>query len=147
MKAALVIMTILGCDDSATQCHYIDTVKESWQTIALCDAQSEAQINRYHATNYPVVVAVCESSSDPMTAELAPPPASSQSGAASLPQPEQNAPTDAASTEKEKAGIASRTIAMIRKTLPDASAVRNTVTKPVHYIEDGYSWVLHKFAD
>ena len=68
MKAALIVMTIMGCDDSATQCHYIDTVDRSWQTVALCDAQAETYINRHQDKNYPVIVAVCESAGNRMTA-------------------------------------------------------------------------------
>ena len=75
MKAALIVMTIMGCDDSATQCHYIDTVQQSWQTVALCDAQAETQINRHQDKNYPVIVAVCESAGDRMPADVAVPEA------------------------------------------------------------------------
>ncbi|MCF3639798.1 hypothetical protein LXM94_07420, partial [Rhizobium sp. TRM95111] len=69
MQAALIVMTILGCDDSVTQCHYIDTVNRSWQTVALCDAQSETQIARYQNRSYPVIVAVCETDGAGTTAE------------------------------------------------------------------------------
>ena len=79
MKAALIVMTIMGCDDSATQCHYIDTVDRSWQTVALCDAQAETYINRHQDRNYPVIVAVCESVGNRMTADIAKPaPGSAQ---------------------------------------------------------------------
>ena len=27
---AMVLMTILGCDDSVTQCHYVETVEREW---------------------------------------------------------------------------------------------------------------------
>ena len=70
MKAALIVMTILGCDDSVTQCHYISTVNQSWLTVAACDSQSERQIARHQNANYPVVVAVCESNGNKVTAEL-----------------------------------------------------------------------------
>ena len=70
MRAALIVMTILGCDDSATQCHYIASVDRSWQTVALCDTQTEAQINRYRNSPYPVIVAVCESAGSGMAAEV-----------------------------------------------------------------------------
>ena len=69
MKAALIVMTIMGCDDSATQCHYIDTVDRQWQTVALCDAQAEAHMSRHQDANYPVIVAFCESVDAPATAD------------------------------------------------------------------------------
>jgi hypothetical protein len=151
MKAALIIMTILGCDDSATQCHYIDTVQKSWQTVALCDAQAETHINSHQNSNYPVIVAVCESSGDRMTAEAADIP-NPGSGTAQLPQPDATVELGgeaAASAEipESRPGLTSRTLALVRKVMPDTASLKSAVSKPVHYVEDGYSWVVRKFAD
>ncbi|MDX3929423.1 MAG: hypothetical protein QHC90_26925 [Shinella sp.] len=142
MQAALIVMTILGCDDSATQCHYIDTVSQSWRTVAICDAQSEAQINRYQNQSYPVIVAVCESSGDRMTEEVIGPqrPGDKAVASASPPEAETAAPP-------ERKGLTARTLAMIKDALPDAARLKATVSKPVHYIEDGYSWVVHRFRE
>lgn len=143
MKAALIVMTIMGCDDSATQCHYIDTVGKSWQTVALCDAQAETYINRHQDKNYPVIVAVCESSGDRMTADVA------------KPAPEKQ-PADAATTakipasvktEEAKQGLAARTLDFVKKAIPDTASLKAAVTTPVRYAEDGYSWVVKRFAD
>lgn len=133
MKAALIVMTILGCDDSATQCHYIDTVDRSWQTVALCDAQAETEINRRQNSNYPVIVAVCESSGDRVTAglEKAAPPATVQ------------ADEPAAKPE----GLAARTLDFLKNALPDTAKLKAAVSKPVHSIEDGYAWVVKRFTD
>ncbi len=136
MKAALIVMTIMGCDDSATQCHYIDTVDRSWQTVALCDAQAETWINRHQDKNYPVIVAVCESSSDRMTADVAVP--DTAIGA--------EAPTPA-ETAGEKPGLVARALGFVKKAIPDAASLKAAVTTPVRYAEDGYSWVLKRFAD
>lgn len=143
MKAALIVMTIMGCDDSATQCHYIDTVDRSWQTVALCDAQAENHINRHQNANYPVIVAVCESSGDRMTADVAKPvpearPAET-AAEAGVPVPEDKV--------EEKQGLAARTLGFVKKAIPDAAALKAAVTKPVRYAEDGYSWVVKRFAD
>ncbi|URK87929.1 hypothetical protein LP421_09790 [Rhizobium sp. RCAM05350] len=59
-------MTILGCDDSVSQCHYVSTVSGTWQTIAVCDAESQKQLPKFSNANYPVIVAVCEPSGDKM---------------------------------------------------------------------------------
>ncbi|SOC38864.1 hypothetical protein SAMN05892877_105301 [Rhizobium subbaraonis] len=143
MKAALIVMTILGCDDSVTQCHYIDTVDTTWQTVALCDAQSEAQITRYQNSNYPVVVAVCETNGNQHNADAQEDVASSpDSQAASAPTP-----TLGTETPATDAGLASRTLTMLRQHLPDAPSLRETVAKPFRYAEDGYSWVVRKFSD
>lgn len=143
MKAALIVMTIMGCDDSATQCHYIDTVGKSWQTVALCDAQAETYINRHQDKNYPVIVAVCESSGDRMTADVAKPtpeakPAETAT-AVEVPTP--------AETAQAKQGLAARTLNFVKKAIPDKAALKAAVTTPVRYAEDGYSWVVKRFAD
>jgi hypothetical protein len=141
MKAALIVMTIMGCDDSATQCHYIDTVGKSWQTVALCDAQAETFINQHQNKNYPVIVAVCESSGDRITASVA------------KPAPEQT-PTDTmaegpmpAETTEAKQGLAARTLNFVKKAIPDKAALKAAVTTPVRYAEDGYSWVVKRFVE
>ena len=61
MKTAFIIMTILGCDDSAKQCHYIDQVNTQYDTVQACDGASESALYNYRNRNYPVVVAVCQS--------------------------------------------------------------------------------------
>lgn len=145
MKAALIVMTILGCDDSVTQCHYIDTVKHTWQTVALCDAQSEAQINRFQNSNYPVVVAVCESNSDQQNADLHDDLSAAATQQASVPQPAPS--TEPSPLETEPRGLAARTLAMLKRNLPEASALRQTMVKPFRFAEHGYSWVVRKFSN
>ena len=140
MKAALIVMTIMGCDDSATQCHYIDTVDRSWQTVALCDAQAETYINRHQNKNYPVIVAVCESSGNRMTADVATPetPADATAGT-QIPAPVE--------TAEEKQGLAARALGFVKKAIPDAASLKAAVTTPVRYAESRYSWVVKRFAD
>lgn len=140
MKAALIVMTIMGCDDSATQCHYIDTVDRSWQTVALCDAQAETYINSHQNKNYPVIVAVCESSGNRMTAEVTVPETPADTKA------EAQAPAPVETVE-EKPGLAARTLGFVKKAIPDAASLKAAVTTPVRYAEDGYSWVVKRFAD
>ncbi len=143
MKAALIVMTIMGCDDSATQCHYIDTVGKSWQTVALCDAQAETYINRHQDKNYPVIVAVCESNNDRITADVVKP---SQEAEPAKTTAEAEIPAPAETTEARQ-GLATRTLNFVKRAIPDAASLKAAVVKPVRYAEDGYSWVIKRFAD
>ena len=60
MQAVLIAMTILGCNDSVTQCNYVATVGKHFETVAMCDADSERQLKHYSNISYPTVIAVCE---------------------------------------------------------------------------------------
>ncbi|HEV7306523.1 hypothetical protein [Ensifer sp.] len=135
MKAAMIVMTILGCDHDVNQCQYISTVNGSWPSIAQCDTASHGQLPRFSNANYPVVVAVCESSAPADLAVTAPPPAGSQAIQApeQAPEPEPNLPK--------------RTMAFLSGAIPDREKLKTIVTAPVHYIEDGYSWVARRFTD
>ena len=147
MVPALIVMTILGCDDSVSQCHYVSTVSGTWQTIAVCDAESQKQLPKFSNANYPVIVAVCETAGDKLADATDPAPLPESQPAldqahAVAPDPVPAPPV----AEQEKPGLPRRTLAMVTGALPDASALRTAVTKPVHYIEDGYSWVARKFT-
>ncbi|MDO9417097.1 hypothetical protein [Pararhizobium sp.] len=137
MKAALIVMTILGCDDSATQCHYVATVDRTWQSVAVCDAASEKQLNNFSDKNYPMMVAVCETSGKDMTAEAA----------VETPPVTGTMPDTFDTSAAEKPGIASRAITLFRNAVPGTDTLKSVVTGPVHYIEDGYSWVARKFKN
>lgn len=143
MKAALIVMTIMGCDDSVTQCHYIDTVDRQWQSVALCDAQAESYMSRHQDENYPVIVAVCESANDPMTADTTEP--SPGPDLAQAP-----AGDDAPATIEDddgKANLAARALAVVKRAVPDRSSLKAVVTTPVRYAGDGYSWIVKRFVD
>lgn len=75
MQTALIIMTILGCDDTATQCHYVEMLDERWANIQSCDAASEEKLQTYSIISYPVVVAVCQTPEDTGLGEVAGEPA------------------------------------------------------------------------
>lgn len=137
MKAALIVMTILGCDHDVSQCQYISTVKGTWPSIAQCDTASKAQLPKFSNANFPVVVAVCEDTK-PAVAAIDPPPANSQ-------QPLQTPPPQATAAEPE-AGLPKRTLAFLSGAIPDREKLKAIVTAPVHYIEDGYSWVARRFT-
>lgn len=91
MQAALIIMTILGCDDSATQCHYVEMLDKRWETVEACDAEAEARLSRYNNISYPVVVAVCQTPGETGLAEAASQTAPELAGASDQALAEPNA--------------------------------------------------------
>lgn len=138
MKAALIVMTILGCDHDVNQCQYISTVDGTWPSIAQCDTDSQKQLPRFSNANYPVVVAVCESSGPGL--------------AATDPQPQVTAPLEQAEAPAPHAaeaqpGLPKRALEFLSGAVPDREKLKTLVSKPVHYIEDGYSWVARRFAN
>jgi len=133
MKAALVVMTIMGCDDSATQCHYIETVETSWQTVELCDAQAERQMDRHQ--NYPVIVAVCETAPDRVTAETVEAEMRAETA------------TPAPDVSDHDRNLALRALDVVKNVVPDRATMKAIVTTPVRYAEDSYSWVVKRFVD
>ncbi len=137
MKAALVVMTIMGCDDSATQCHYIETVETSWQSVELCDAQAERQMDRHQNQNYPVIVAVCETAANRVTAETV------ETG----PQDTAETAADAPVATEHDRNLAMRALDVVRSVVPDRTTMKAIVTTPVRYAEDSYSWVVKRFVD
>ena len=146
MKAALIVMTIMGCDDSATQCHYIETVDRSWQTVALCDAQAETWINKNQDKNYPVIVAVCETSDKQMAKAEAPIPSTNAELPVTTPQAQADAIPTPPVSEAQQPSLPRRTLALVTGAMPDTAKLREAITRPVHTIEGGYSWVARKFT-
>lgn len=148
MKTALVVMTIMGCDDSVTHCNYIRTVDSTWRTVALCDAQADAQMSRIQDEDYPVIVAVCESAHDRVTLDMAGHLPDSPS--AGSPAPDAGPPAGDVGTgevDEARRGLAVRALRIVRRALPDGAAVRSVVSTPVRIVEDGYSWVVRRFTD
>lgn len=142
MQTALIVMTILGCDDSVTQCHYVATAQEHFVSVALCDAASEKILAGYSGVSYPMLVAVCQ---PPDTqSEVAAPPAGAAKPAIADPAP---LPGPAASLpESERQSLAARAVGKIRKVLPDTQDIRMVFETPLHVVADGYSWVAKKIS-
>ncbi|HCL65744.1 MAG TPA: hypothetical protein DIC56_13085 [Rhizobium sp.] len=136
MQTALIMMTILGCDDSVSQCHYIATVERKWVSIELCHASSEQVLEGYSGVNYPMVIAVCQ------------PP---ESNSAELQAPPENAQLPAVPTtplpEAMQQSLAARAISKIRGVLPGTADIRMVFEKPLHVVADSYSWVAKKLTD
>lgn len=155
MKTALIVMTILGCDDSVSQCHYISTVPGTWETVAICDADSQKQLPKFTNSNYPVVVAMCETSGEKLadTPAALQQPAIASNAPMALPAPPvttaneiaSSAPAATAPQPVDTPGLPKRALAFLSGALPDATKLRDVVTAPVHSIQNGYSWVARRF--
>ena len=139
MQTALIMMTILGCDDSVNQCHYIATNEQRWVSVELCDASSEKVLATYTNVSYPTVVAVCQLPDGADAETLAALPAPSAPAASETPA--------AAPPKEAHAGIAARAIAQIRKALPGTAGIRMVFETPIHVVADSYAWVAKKVTD
>ncbi|MBB3135014.1 hypothetical protein FHS26_002752 [Rhizobium pisi] len=142
MQAVLIAMTILGCDDSVSQCNYVATVDKRWETVAACDAEAERRLKAYANVNYPSVIAVCEAPKALAAAEPpkpAPLAAAAPEIATGVPEPAEE-PVRLASFAENIAG-------QVRAHLPSGSDVKETLSKPVHFVSASYSWVVTRLND
>lgn len=130
MQTALIMMTILGCDDSLTECAFIDTPRERWVNIELCHAASERLLNGLTNVSYPTVIAVCQE----------PEPAPSSVAADTI-QPALDTPDEA-----DPKGLAERALDTVRLAIPDKEKVKTALEAPLHVISDSYSWVARKIG-
>ncbi len=105
------------------------------------------QLPKFSNSNYPVIVAVCETSDKQMAKAEDPAPSTL---AGPLPMATPDAQADAVptppETEAQQPSLPRRTLALVSGAMPDTSKLRQAITKPVHYIEGGYSWVARKFT-
>lgn len=136
VQAALIIMTIMGCDDSGTQCVMLSESQPKWDTVAACDAQSENELKNYNNVNYPVVVAVCQTQTTVASSEATTPEPPQEKVEAGPPEPPQDS--------------APKTLVQLMSNLADKAApltdsVKSVlIDKPVHVVKDSYSWVVKK---
>jgi hypothetical protein len=128
MQAVLVAMTILGCNDSVTKCNFIATVEKQWQTVAMCDADSERQLKHFTNISYPTVIAVCE------PPKPATPPDTRRAVVENIPKPP--APAE---TQGRLSVFADRVAGQVRAHLPSGSDMKTVLVPPVHFVSGGYS--------
>lgn len=138
MQAALIAMTILGCDDGIRDCRYVATEEKHWVSVELCDAESERVLTRYSNVHFPMVVAVCQP--DPA---LSPDAAAGSAVAAAGPdKPQASLPA----AEPERQSMGGRALAAIRDVLPDRRDIRMAFEAPLHVITDSYAWAAKKLG-
>jgi hypothetical protein len=139
MKAAFIVMSILGCDDSGVRCLPVASVAQQWPTVALCDAASERELSKFKNVNYPMVVAVCQTADTTALADSEADLAENDPTAAAQPPVPPKA--------EEHPGITARAIKLFEYAIPSKTALKSTITKPVHFVTDTYSWVARKVTD
>lgn len=143
MTVELVLMTILGCDDSGTDCRYIATLNQRWETIERCNAVSEKRLLAYRDEPYPVIAAVCQSPEPKMLSDLAVEPLIKHSKA--IPKDPTIAGPAVGVAKEETRGLAHRAIRLVSKALPTAEGFKNIFHRPVVLVKDSYSWVARGF--
>ncbi|MGF9691307.1 hypothetical protein AAIH46_00695 [Rhizobium sp. 0TCS1.26] len=139
MRTALVMMTILGCDDGTTDCQYIATINQRWPTIELCNAVSEKELGAFTNVSYPTVIAVCQDpavAEAPKAEEKRPADTNAVNTMAAVPTP--------AEERAEEQSLARRALERTKAVLPTVDGMRNLVEKQVNLVEDGYSWMVRK---
>lgn len=130
MQIALIAMTILGCDDAVTQCHYIATAPKQYASLELCDAASQKELSRVGNVNYPSVVAVCEK----REAKVA------QETAAAKPAP---APQPVA--QAEEPGLIAHAMTLVSGAGSSAASMGGAVVRwPTHVVSKSYSWLIER---
>ena len=70
MQAALIAMTIFGCDDSLNQCSYIDMAETRYATVQACDSEIENRLSVYEDSGFPTIIAVCREPGELVNAAL-----------------------------------------------------------------------------
>lgn len=144
MKAAFIVMSILGCDDAGVHCQPIASVSQEWPTIASCDSASEAVLQKYRNVNHPMVVAVCQTAG---TTALADSQADISEGGFDVAS-RSVAPVPPASEEEAYPGLTARAITLVKHAIPSRQGLKEAlVEKPVHFVTGTYSWVARKVAD
>jgi len=142
MKAAFIVMSILGCDDNGAACTAVAQVPTQWQTIAACDADSEKQLGTYTNINYPMVVAVCQTADTTALADSTEEAAQLETASRSIAPIPQSTPE-----ENAHPGVTARAINLVRRAIPTREGLKETVTYPVHVVTDTYSWVAKKITN
>ncbi|MGF9567286.1 hypothetical protein [Neorhizobium sp. JUb45] len=146
MNAAIIAMTILGCDDAVKDCQYIATLQQRWPSIEMCNAVSEQQLASFANVSYPVVIAVCQDPTAPETADnIVPRPQQPDTETAA--KPAEKTPATEAEKREEERGMAARAINRVTSALPSSDGMRTLLGKPVRLVENSYSWVAKKFRD
>ncbi|MDF0698195.1 hypothetical protein PYR71_17135 [Rhizobium sp. MC63] len=138
MQAVLIVMTVLGCDDSVSQCNYVATVDKRWETVAACDAEAERRLKAYTNVNYPSVIAVCEAPKGVAGAE--PPKPAPVPATITAPEPVEE-------PVGRLAGFAENIAGQVRAHLPSGRDVKETLSKPVHFVSASYSWAVKRIAN
>jgi len=71
---AMIVLSLLGCDDTGTQCEYLRAAEQRFETVEACQTASDSFLADSHDADYPAVVAICapavETAGRPVPPEL-----------------------------------------------------------------------------
>jgi len=140
MQAALIAMTIFGCDDSLNQCSYIDMAETRYATVQACDSEIESKLTAYEDSGFPTIIAVCRKPRELVNAALGRNP----DAALPLPAPETavtETPTEAPNRLQR---LTRGSMAALMGMVPTRQQLNNALTAPLHVVTDSYSWVVKK---
>ncbi len=137
VQAALIIMSIMGCDDSGTQCVTLSQNQSTWETLEQCDDASADTLNNFPDANYPVVVALCQTETALGASETTTPEQGTDVAEATAPEPPLK--------EQKPKTLADLMSNLTDKAAPITESVKSVlIDKPVHVVKDSYSWVVKK---
>ena len=142
MQAALIAMTIFGCDDSLNQCSYIDMAETRYATVQACDSEIENRLSAYEDSGFPTIIAVCREPGELVNAALG------RNPDAALPLPASVPETTVTETPPEAPGRLQRltrgSMAALMGIVPTRQQLTSAFTAPLHVVTDSYSWVVKK---
>ncbi|QQM31817.1 hypothetical protein JET14_06535 [Martelella lutilitoris] len=146
--AALIVVTILGCDDSLTRCQYIDTAPDTYESVALCDEALERDLSHYKYSEYASVIGVCRSEDEPIETALGGMAVTGipeeQTRLAAGPQPgnDGHVPEHGNRLLILADGALDKAVSV----LPDKAQVRAVLVAPVDAVKDGYAWAVGRLG-
>ncbi|WP_180901910.1 hypothetical protein [Martelella soudanensis] len=142
MQAALIAMTIFGCDDSLNQCSYIDMAETRYATVEACDGELEKALSAYDAAGYPTIIAVCREPGELVNVALGRNPDAGLPSSVTVPEkPSVASETDTPSLLRRLSG---RSMAALMGIVPSRQTLGTVLTAPLHVVTDSYSWVVKK---
>jgi hypothetical protein len=140
VEAALIMMTVLGCDDSGVECTPVEVFEPKWETIAACDADAENVLDNFtnSEASYPMIVAVCETPVDAASVDTL---YSNEEQASAVAE---NPADQLAEEAPKKHTLADIFAELADKSQPLTRSLKSSVDKPVHVVKDGYAWIIRK---
>ncbi|MBB4122250.1 hypothetical protein [Martelella radicis] len=146
--AALIVVTILGCDDSLTRCQYIDTSPDTYESVALCDEALERDLSHYKYSEYASVIGVCRSEDEPIEAALG------GMAVAGIPEDQKKLVAETQPGDRDHLPqhgnrlliLADGALGKAVSVLPDKAQVRAVLVAPVDAVKDGYAWAVGRLG-
>lgn len=140
MQAALIAMTIFGCDDSLNQCSYIDMAETRYATVAACDGEIEKKLSAYDNSGYPTIIAVCREPGELVNVALGRNP----DAGLPLSVPDTTIAASPPDTPSLLQRLTRRSMAALMGIMPSRQQLATVLTAPLHVVTDSYSWVVKK---